>query len=106
MKFLHTSRRNDLFLALPPETQAQLIEKLAAFMRKYRKTGKCEAAYMHDDMSGGVTIWEVESAEEAAQLALENPMSSFFDTESRLIVEWDAGMKLLKGALRKAAVKK
>ena len=106
MKFLHTSRRKDLFLALPPETQAQLMEKLAAFMHKYSKAGKCMAAYMHDDMAGGVTIWEVESAEEVARLVLENPVSPFFDTESSLIVEWDAGMKLLKEALRKAAAKK
>jgi len=106
MKFLHTSRRKDLFLALPPETQAQLMEKLAAFMHKYLKAGKCMAAYMHDDMAGGVTIWEVESAEEVARLVLENPVSPFFDTESSLIVEWDAGMKLLREALRKAAAKK
>ena len=106
MKFLHTSQRKDLFLTLPIETQAQLIERLGAFMAKYLKAGKCKAAYMHGDMSGGVTIWEVESAEEVAQLTLENPTSPFFDTESCLIIEWDAGIKFLKEALEKAATKK
>jgi len=105
MKFLINVRTKDVFMTLPPETQARLNAASFAFVDKYLKTGKCKEAYLHGDMKGAVSIWEVDAVEEGARLHLESPMSPFQDVEVMPIVEWDIGTKIVKEAYEKAAQK-
>jgi len=105
MKFLAITQNKDIYYMLPPETRVKVMDGGFAFVDKYRKTGKCKDIYFTADLKGGVSIWEVESGEEAARLMLENPQLPFIDIDIQPIVEWDAGMKVLAEYREKLAEK-
>jgi len=66
MKFLIIDRMKDAFLMLPPAQQAQIMEGTAAFIEKYKKAGVCKEIYHIPSMSGNVSIWDVDNAEQGA----------------------------------------
>ena len=101
MKTLIVSRTKDLYYTFPIERQIELTEGASAFIDRYRKMGKCRDAYLFPDLKGSISIWETESAEEGAQLFLENPMTPFMDDEVTVILEWDTGMQIMREAAGK-----
>ena len=103
MKLLVNSRRKDAFLMLPLEKLAEVWEGMVAFIEKYRNAGKCKEIYMHGDMKGGVSIWEVESDEESTKFILENPLSPFSDIDASPVIDWDTGVKATREFFQKQA---
>ena len=103
MKLLVNSRRKDTFLMLPLEKRVKVWEGMVAFIEKYRNAGKCKEIYMHGDMKGGVSIWEVESDEESTKFILENPLSPFSDIEATPVLDWDTGVKATREFFQKQA---
>ena len=103
MKLLVNSRRKDAFLMLPPEKRVETWEGMVAFIEKYRKEGKCKEIYMHGDLKGGVSIWEVESDEESTKFILENPLSPFSDIDASPVIDWDIGVKATREFFQKLA---
>lgn len=105
MKFLVIMRNKDSYYTFPPEKQMEIATGAIAVVDKYLKAGKLKDIYYHIDLMGSVSIWEVESSEEAARINLENPMLHFADIERIPLVEYDVGKKLRMEALEKAAKK-
>ena len=103
MKLLVNSRRKDAFLMLPLEKRVEAWEGMVAFIEKYRNAGKCKEIYMHGDMKGGVSIWEVESDEECTKFILENPLSPFSDIDASPVIDWDTGVKATREFFQKQA---
>ncbi len=103
MKYLVLSRRKDAFLMLPLEKRVEVWEGMVAFIEKYRNAGKCKEIYMHGDMKGGVSIWEVESDEESTKFILENPLSPFSDIDASPVIDWDTGVKATREFFQKQA---
>ena len=96
MRTLIISRTKDYYYTLPLEKQIELTQGAAAFIDKYRGAGKCRDAYFLPNLKGSVSIWETESAEEGSRLFLENPMTPFMDEEVMVVVEWDAGLRIMR----------
>ena len=105
MKFVIISLHKDSLYALSPEKRVDVLKGATAFADKYIKTGKCKDVYFHGDMKGTVSIWELQSSEEAARLTLENPMSPFLDIESNPLIEYEVGKKVRMEAFEKIAKK-
>jgi hypothetical protein len=103
MKFLVISQNKDSYYMLPPERRMEIMQGAAAFIEKYRKTGKCQEIYETADLKGSVSIWEVGSSEESARLMLENPMLAFSDLDIQPLVEYDVAMKAVTAYLQKSA---
>jgi muconolactone delta-isomerase len=95
MRYLYTGQTRDSYHALPQETRMQLMEAAVAFVERYRKEGKCRKVYWMPDMKGSVSIWQIGSDAEAAQLMLEYPLLAYADIEVTPILDWDAGLRAL-----------
>ena len=106
MKFLIINRMKDMFLMLPSDRQAQIMDGVAAFIEKYRKAGICKEIYNISSIKGSVSIWEVDSAEKGAGLFLENPVTPFEDFEMYVLSDFDAQMKSQKEMYQKLLAKK
>ena len=96
MKYLTITRVKDLFYMIPPERQMEIMEGLTAYIDKYRKSGKCREIYIAPGLKTGVTIWEIDSGEEADRLWIENPMYPFLDVETYVLADFDVHVKALK----------
>ena len=105
MKFVVIVRHKDSLYSLPPQARLEVIKGATAFVDKYLKAGKCKDLYFHGDMKGTISIWELQSSEESARLAFENPMSPFLDMEIMPVIEHDVGTKVRIEALEQAAKK-
>ena len=103
MKYLVNSRRKDAFLMLPMGKRIETWEGMVAFIEKYRNAGKCKEIYMHGDLKGAVSIWEVESDEESTKFILENPLSPFSDIDASPVIDWDTGVKATREFFQKLA---
>ena len=79
----------DVFALLPVEQQKQVIEGMIDFVDKYRKEGSCKEIYNISSIKGSASIWEMESAERAATLLLENPGSPYQDYEMFILSNFD-----------------
>ena len=108
MKFLGITSMSDSYATLPPDVAMRVMEGGAAFIDKYRKAGKCKEIYNVPGLKMGVSIWEVESAEEMTRLFLENPSYPFMDVETYILSDWDTMTRAWKEGLerRAAATKK
>ena len=101
MKFLVIMTPKDILFTLPPQKRLELMEGHTAYIDKYRKVGKCKESYCTLAAKSKVTIWDFESAEESAQLFLDDPMLPFWETETYALVESDVGTKAIKERLEK-----
>lgn len=100
MKFLMISKLKDVFWTLPREERAQLMLGTAAWRDRYLKAGKCLESYTMPGWGRFVSIWEIESGEEAARLVAELPLGSFMDMESYPLADWDVYVKAVMEANR------
>ena len=106
MKFLIINRTKDMFVMLPLEQQARIMESSAAFIDKYKKAGTCKEIYSIASIHGGVSIWDVDSAEKGSGLFLENPLAPFSDFEMYTLSDFDVQMKAQKEIYQKLLAKK
>ena len=105
MKYVVNTRRKDILLSLPPEKRMEIFEGMAAFIKNWQKAGKCKEVYYHGDLKGSVSVWELESDEEAVRTIMENPMNPFQDTDAQPVVDWEVGLKAWREAFQKQARK-
>ncbi len=89
MKLLMIGRMKDIFVLLPVEQKKQIMDGMTAFIAKCRKAGICKEIYNISSIKGAMSIWEVESAERAASLFLENPAYPFQDFEMYVLSDFD-----------------
>jgi muconolactone delta-isomerase len=98
MKYLAISEMKDSFFLLPMDKQDQIKESSIAFVDKYRASGKCRHVYYTSDLKGTVSIWEVDSSEEAARLMTENPQVPFADVSVQPLIEYEVGKRASREA--------
>jgi len=65
-----------------------------AFVDKYRKSGKLKDIYWFADGSGGVSIWNFASAEEAYTILHESPVFTFLDANVVPVMDYEGATKL------------
>jgi len=96
MKFLAMTRIRDSFYLLPLERQRQLREDGIAYVERHRTSGKCRHIYYTADLKGTVSVWEVQTSDEAARLMAENPQLPFTDIVTQPMIEFEAGLKAMR----------
>jgi muconolactone delta-isomerase len=98
MKYLTISHMRDSYFILPLEKQQQLREAGIAFIEKHRASGKCRHIYYTADLKGAVSIWDIQTSDEAARLMAENPQLPFTDVEIEPLIEFEAGLRAMREA--------
>jgi len=106
MEFLFINRTKDVFLMLPLEQQAQIMDGSNAFIEKYAKKGTCKEIWAIPSIKGAASIWDVKSAEEGASLFRENPATPFFDFEWYALSDFSTQMKGQSQIYKKLLAKK
>jgi hypothetical protein len=103
MKYLVLSRRKDAFLMVPQEQRIAIWEGTVAYIRKYKRSGKCKEIYMDGDLQGSASIWESNSEAEVTRFILDNPMAPFMNIEIRPVISWDVSVKAQRAYFKKQA---
>jgi hypothetical protein len=104
MKFLIIGRMKDLFVWLPVEQKKQVMDGMTAFIAGCKKAGTCKEIYNISSIKGSMSIWEVESAEKAASLFLENPAYPFQEFEMFILSDFDIQQREQRNAFDKQFV--
>jgi hypothetical protein len=99
MLFLHIVRIKDTLYALPPEDRGRLLAGHMAFFEKYLTQGKLKAHYNSTDFKRGFGVWDLASAEEAARLYREYPLTPFIESELVPVLEPGEVAKIMKESL-------
>jgi len=71
-----------------PETTAEARNRSWAFLTKYVKSGKLKHAFWFADGSGGISIWDFDSADELYRVFQENPSKGYVQTEVQALVTY------------------
>ena len=101
MKTLTITRTSASFYTLPADQQRQRAQGTMAYMGKCRKSGELKDIYYTSALKGTVGIWEHQSDEKMARLALENPMWGYIDIiDFHPIYEMDAVNKGIREFLK------
>ena len=103
MKYLVLTRRKDAFLMVPQEQRKAIWEGMVAYIKKYKRAGKCREIYMDGDMQGSASIWETNSEAEVTRFILDNPMAPFMNMEIRPVIGWDIAVKAQRAYFKKQA---
>jgi hypothetical protein len=94
MKFLFIGRSKDSFYALPQDKQGSVIMAAIAFFNKYLKSGQCKEAYTSADFKSTISIWDYDTDEESARIALEYPFRIYEEQEAIALVDFETGAKI------------
>jgi muconolactone delta-isomerase len=103
MKYLIISKVKDSFYTLPDERRMVLWGAAINYTEKLIKAHKMREVHHIPGWARTVSILEVDSAEEATRLSIENPMRDYMDIESYGMVEWNTYLKGLKDAFQQLA---
>ncbi len=96
MRFLITTRNKDSYYQLPRDQRLALMQEAIDYVEKHRQAGTCKHMYFAPDMKGSVSIWEIESDRQRAQLLLEYPTWTYVDMELQPLLEWDPVVNTVK----------
>ena len=102
MKYLVIGHMRDSFYMLPLDKQQQLREATIAYIEKHRNSGKCRHIYYTADLKGAVSVWDVQTSDEAARLMAENPQIPFTDVDIEPLIEFEAGLKAMREVAQRA----
>jgi muconolactone D-isomerase len=96
MLFLNLHYFKESYYAIPPEKVSGLSAASWSFMEKYIKSGKCKERYWFANGSGGIAIWDFESAIEASSILRESPVFPYIDSELIPLIDYQDATKLRK----------
>lgn len=96
MLFLNLHYFKDSYYSVPPEKAAEYAAASWSFIDKYLKSGKCKDRYWFANGSGGVAIWDFESAEEAYSILRESVVFPFIESELIPLMDYKGLTKLRK----------
>lgn len=103
MRYLVISKVKDSFYILPDERRMVLLGGTIDYVERLTKEHKFREMHYMPGWGQTVSILEVDSAEEATKLAIENPMRDYMEVQSYAMVEWNVYVKEMRNAYQQLA---
>jgi hypothetical protein len=103
MSFVTIQRFTESAKTASPERTAEVRDQSWAYISKYLKSGELKEALWFADGNGGMSIWDLASADELYRVLQENPARAHIHTEAIPLVTYQDLENLRKA--REAAKK-
>ncbi len=94
MLFLNLHYYKDSYFSVPPEKIPEMTAASYAFIDKYLKSGKCKDRYWFANGTGGIAIWDFESAEEASTILRESVVFPYIKSELIPLIDYKGLTKM------------